>query len=194
MSFFSPLVERLEDRRLLATYNVTGFADGLGVITGTGPFDATTLRGAIIAANANAGPDTINLPASLPDNPYTLSIDGRLENSAATGDLDVTGPLTISGAGANVTTINANGIDRVFHLPSGSSLNLSGVTVIGGVATDDGFSPGTGQGGGLLSSFVGTITISDSVFSGNRAEGSAGGSGQGGGSMLMRRPSSWSTA
>ena len=50
-------IEGLEDRRLMAAYLVTGLADGPGVVRQVfpGAFTATTLRGAINAANANPG-------------------------------------------------------------------------------------------------------------------------------------------
>jgi len=67
-----------------------------------------TLRAAIMEANANLGPDTINVPAGL----YTLTITGLDENpsagapweavvvsDASIGDLDITQDVTITGAG-----------------------------------------------------------------------------------------------
>src|SRR5437588_4239553 len=44
-----------------------------------------TLRAAIQEANAHSGDDIINLPPGT----YTLSIAGRMEDAAATGDLDI---------------------------------------------------------------------------------------------------------
>lgn len=58
-----------------------------------------SLRDAVIAANANAGADTITLPAGT----YTLTLVGANEDAAATGDLDITGTVTINGAGAATT-------------------------------------------------------------------------------------------
>src|SRR5438445_11883528 len=67
-----------------------------------------TLRAAVQQANALAGADTIMLPAGT----YTLTISGLCEDGAATGDLDITDDLTITGAGAATTIIDAGGIDR----------------------------------------------------------------------------------
>ena len=73
-----------------ATFTVTKTAD-----TNDGICDGDcSLREAIIAANANPGADTIILPAGI----YTLTIPGTGEQAAATGDLDITQPVTISGA------------------------------------------------------------------------------------------------
>ena len=43
---------------------------------------------------------------------YTLTIAGDDEDLNATGDLDVTEEITVNGAGAGTTTIDANGLDR----------------------------------------------------------------------------------
>ena len=58
----------------------------------------TSLREAIIAANASAGDDEITLPADT----YTLTLAGSGEDGSATGDLDITdtaGKLTVRGQG-----------------------------------------------------------------------------------------------
>src|SRR5262245_16303032 len=51
-----------------------------------------SLRGALLAANANPGADTISLTAGT----YTLSIKGT-DNAAHTGDLDITESVAIVG-------------------------------------------------------------------------------------------------
>jgi len=92
---------------------------------------ACTLRAAIQEANAHAGADRIVLPAGT----FTLSITGTGENAAATGDLDVTdvsGALTLVGAGAEQTILSAGSVDRAFHLLASASLTLEGVTITGG--------------------------------------------------------------
>ena len=87
------------------------------------------LRGAIIKANNHAGTDIIRLGAAT----YTLSIAGTYEDSCQTGDLDVTGALTIVGQGPERTIIDAAGIDRVLHvLAPGNMVALDGLTIRGG--------------------------------------------------------------
>src|SRR6476646_5626626 len=81
-----------------ATFTVTKTAD-----TNDGACNADcSLREAIIAANATAGLDVITVPAGT----YTLTRSG-VDNNAANGDLDVTDPLTINGAGQGSTIIQA---------------------------------------------------------------------------------------
>ncbi len=122
-----------------------------------------SLRAAVQEANALAGADAITLPAGT----YTLTLAGAGEDAAATGDLDVTGELTITGAGAASTIIDGNGGDRVLHgrgAPT-ASLSLQGVTITGGVVGPGGaFSA---QGGGILAE--GALTLVDAVVEGNAA-------------------------
>ena len=74
-----------------------------------------SLREAVAAANARAGADSIVLGPGV----YGLTLPGMYENLAATGDLDVSGILTIQGAGANVQAIDGGGASRVFNIRPG---------------------------------------------------------------------------
>ncbi len=117
-----------------------------------------SLRAAIIAANSatNPGPDTIILPAGH----YTLSLPGAGEDAAETGDLDITDDLTIVGAGAAATTIDATGLgDRVFQVIRGH-VQIRGVTLKGG-------RPPEGTGGGILN--FGNLELTDCVIADNDA-------------------------
>jgi hypothetical protein len=124
--------EALEDRRLLTVMNVTTFADVLDDTDGQ-----LSLREAVIEANSSPGDDEIVLQ----DGVYTLTRVGSDEDGAATGDLDITdvvGTLTISGASssgtsATPTTIDADALsDRVIHVLSGVSLDISRVVITNG--------------------------------------------------------------
>lgn len=137
--------------------------------------DVTSLREAVIAANATPTDATIVLGA----NDYVLSRLGALENAAQTGDLDITdtvGRLTIVGAGSGSTTISATSLaDRVFHVMSGTSLELRGMLLRDGLASDDGTAVFEARGGGILN--AGTLKLSDVGFNNNRAFGAAGANG-----------------
>ena len=143
-----------------ATFTVTKTAD-----TADGVCDADcSLREAIIAANASAVADTIELPAGT----YTRTIAGANEDLAATGDLDIaggsaSGGLTINGDGAVTTIIDGGDLDRVFHVRSGT-VSISGVTIQNGSG---------GEGGGIYN--VGTLTLTNSTVSGNTAPSNGGG-------------------
>ncbi|MDH3362377.1 MAG: DUF11 domain-containing protein, partial [Gammaproteobacteria bacterium] len=69
-----------------------------------------------------------------PAGTYNLSITGTGENAAATGDLDISDTLTLTGAGAASTIIDGNGIDRVFHVLVGPTVTISDVTIRDGDA------------------------------------------------------------
>lgn len=146
-----------------------------------------SLREAITAANAAAGADIITLPAGT----YTLTIanGGANEDNNATGDLDITQDLTITGAGQATTivqagTTNANGIDKVFAsnpiCTTVVNTSLSGLTIRYGRNTQPTNSADFSfTGGGLDWCNVnsgGTLTITSSTFDNNSAV-----NGQGGG-------------
>ena len=97
--FFVPRFQQLEDRRVLATFAVDSTLDTQDANPGDGVakdiFDRTSLRAAIMEANALGGADEITLPAGN----YQLTIAGRMEDNSETGDLDILEDLTITGAG-----------------------------------------------------------------------------------------------
>ncbi|MCA9110275.1 MAG: hypothetical protein KDA52_10025, partial [Planctomycetaceae bacterium] len=82
----------------------------------------TSLRAAIMEANAFAGADDITLPAGT----FTLSIVGTWEDAGASGDLDILDDLMITGAGQGQTIIDGASIDRVLDVP----LPVSGTTQV----------------------------------------------------------------
>ena len=129
-----------------------------------------SLREAIIAANtdtavdacpAGNGADRINLPSGA----YTLTLAGASEDAAQTGDLDITADLVLVGAGRANTTIDANGLDRVFDLIGSPSVRIAGVTITGG---DSDFGAGVYVHGGEL-------TLVDSRITNNTVNGSGAG-------------------
>jgi CSLREA domain-containing protein len=114
-------------------FNVDSTADEPDATPGDGscastPSNLCTLRAAVQEANALSGADTIILPAGS----YTLTISGKGENLAATGDLDILESVTIQGAGTELTTLDANGVDRAWQIFSPAVVNLSGLAIQGG--------------------------------------------------------------
>ena len=87
-----------------------------------------TLRAAVQEANAWAGADTIKVPAGH----FVLTLGGINEDGAISGDLDISENLTITGAGANSTVVDAAGIDRVFDVLDGVDATLEFMTIKGG--------------------------------------------------------------
>jgi CSLREA domain-containing protein len=135
-----------------------------------------TLRAAIQEANALAGPDAIKLQTDL----YMLTIAGIPENDCATGDLDITDDLTITGKGAKNTFINGGKLDRVFHIRGSSSVTVVNVTIHNGFATDDGYGDVNNvNGGGILNDSGSTLTLKGVTLSNNTASGGTNGRGGG---------------
>lgn len=158
-----------------ATFDVNNAGDlPLGASSPCDGVGTCTLRAAVQAANAASNtadsqgvvqPDIINIPAGT----YTLTITntgGVNEDLAATGDLDITESVTLTGAGSGTTLIDGNNIDRVFHIiQSGSNtvaVNLSDVTV------ENGYLSG-GIGSGIYNN-GGTVTITNATISNNMAK------------------------
>ena len=159
---FRPRVERMEARALLATFTVNSTIDAVDADPGGGTaLTATgqiTLRSAIQEANALAGGDTIVLPAGT----YTLTIPGTGENGAATGDLDITGDLTITGAAAGTTIVDGGKIDRIFEIMPDVIVSISGVTIQDGETPNASLSPGSSSDGGGIDN-KGNLTLTDCV-------------------------------
>jgi hypothetical protein len=164
-----PWFEALETRLTPAAFNpLPGAADGA----------AGSLRAAVIAANGNGQDNTINLQAGQ----YNLSLANTTqENAAATGDLDLTGAghtITFQGAGSDVTVIAGDSIDRVFQVFANVTVVFRGLTITGGLASDDG-TAGTAsggsdaRGGGILND-GGNVTLDHVLLENNSATGGVG--------------------
>ncbi|MCC6766489.1 MAG: right-handed parallel beta-helix repeat-containing protein [Deltaproteobacteria bacterium] len=142
-----------------ATFTVTKIADGAD-----GACDADcSLRDAVIAANAAPDADTILLPAGT----YVLGGAG-FEDLAASGDLDLAGSVTITGAGADLTIVDGGGGDRVFDVVATATVALRGLTIRNGRVPDG----DTQGGGGLLwnepdTGRALTLTLADVIVTGN---------------------------
>ncbi|MEX2238168.1 MAG: choice-of-anchor Q domain-containing protein [Dehalococcoidia bacterium] len=111
-----------------------------------------SLRGAIILANTTRGEQTIAVPAGT----YLLTSTGT--ESPSTGDLDISGSLTITvsanQSGEVATISGGNAGDRVFDIDCSAACTVDGsnLKIING-------GPLTSGGGGLLSEAGGGILI-----------------------------------
>ena len=141
-----------------------------------------SLRAAIQEANANAGADTIHIPAGT----YRLAIDSGIADpveppeppvevplpecstvdaGAQDGDLDITCSVTIMGAGAGATVITGGSapfgsppertaLDRIFEVhPTAASVSISGLTITGGWSEN--------EGGALWNGSTGTLRLTE---------------------------------
>jgi len=161
-----------------ATFNVTNLND-------SGP---GSLRQAISDANNAAGPDVITFQAGLTG---TITL--------TTGQLYIYDSVDVQGPGQAVVTVNGNNASRVFYVYSSDALldvTISGLTLTGGNASTGGGIADNGEnlvldhvtvnnntatgeggvGGGLwVDGTANSLTIRNSVFSGNHADQGGGG-------------------
>lgn len=134
------LLEQLENRSMLATFNVTAnVADGA----------AGSLRAAIQSANSNNQDDTINLAAGT----YVLTQWLSLTENGRT--------ITFQGDTAANTIVDANHTGRVFGAGYGVTAIFNDLTITGGGSTSN---RPTGAG---IDGYYATITVNDSVITGN---------------------------
>ena len=104
----------------------------------------------------------------MPSGTFTFAIGGGTEDAALTGDLDIADSLTILGAGPGLSIIDANGMDRVFHVLAGGSATISDVTIRGGVV------PANRWGAGVWVESAARRNLSRVVITGNSAGSGAG--------------------
>ena len=105
-----------------------------------------SLREAVLAASTSEGPDVIQFAESLANT--TIQLD------AALGSLVIDSELDIQGSGAGATNCGGPGpfADTVFWIDSGVTTTLSGLTITQGS-------------GGIYN--AGTLTVTNSIISGN---------------------------
>jgi CSLREA domain-containing protein len=140
-----------------------------------------SLREAIDAANTHPGPDDVVIPAGN----YLLIL----------GQLVVSDAASITGEGQTNTIIDGNAADRVFDIETTSELvSISGVTIRNGYCDRNSYGAGirayadlhltdttvtdnrsAAGGGGIVHSFYGGLTLTNSTVKNNIAYGTGGG-------------------
>lgn len=173
-------LETLEDRIAPATLLVTNINDA----------GAGSLRDAIDQSNASRSKDVIKFDPSV----FT---SGTVINLTS-GELAITDSVTIKGLGADLVTIDAGDLSRIFNINDGTSkllsVSLSGLTLSnadagmgndgGGIFNAEALSitassitsnKAGGSGGGIFSDSAGKFILKNSTVAGNSADGSGGG-------------------
>ena len=135
--------------------------DSLSDSTGVRP---CTLRAAISAANSNTavqgcsagsfGHDTITFAV---DGTFSLTQSGN-DNDNSAGDLDILEPLTIVGNGSDLTVVDGNALDSVFHIQLLVPVTLTQMTIQNGLTA--GFGGGVNSEGDLV---LATVVVQDNV-------------------------------
>jgi CSLREA domain-containing protein len=161
-----------------------------GTDTNDGACDADcSLREAIVAANQHPGEDAVLLHAGI----YTLSAPG-----AATGNLEIQGNLVLIGDGAERSIVDGGGVDGIFYVPGGVTVQIQDVTLrngrspgAGGAIRNSGDltllrtiltgNAGAGLGGAIVSDgHAASLTLRDSMVANNTAQSAGGGIAAGG--------------
>lgn len=164
-------------RHLLLSLPLCMLSGGLAAQTTLNATDLATLRAHIATANANGGDYVINVAAGS----YVLN-GAAGDANPASGDLDITktnGNLTIAGAGVATTFIDANNIDRAFHVSVGAgvSVTFQNLSIRNGRAVDNGSAGTEARGGGIYAQSSGAITLTNVAFDSCRAMGANGANG-----------------
>jgi hypothetical protein len=156
---YHPTIEPLEVRTLLATCHVTRLGD-----FGAGGGFQGDLRYCINKVNAEPGPDTID-----------LTVQGAIKLTAALPDLS--SDVSIQGPGADLLTVrrDTGGYYRIFTIPAGATVQITGITISNGLQ----ILGAGGIGGGIWND--GSLTLQAAVVSGNTAADGNGGGALGGG-------------
>src|SRR5262245_16469153 len=149
-------VEQLDDRCLPSTFSVLNLLD-------SGP---DSLRAAVVAANANPGPDAID-----------FAVTGTI--ALTSGELDITDSLTINGPGVNALTVSGNHASRVFWLFGNPTVSIADLTVANGWTS--------GWGGGGIYMAGGNLTLDRVAVSRNQADGLGGGLYIAGGTLYVNQ-------
>jgi CSLREA domain-containing protein len=173
---FVAAVLLLSQRAEAALFKVNSTDDSVDAAQGDGicatASGVCTLRAAVQETNALAGADEIRLKAAV----YRLTLTGADEDFAATGDLDITDSVTITGKGASLTVVDGHHSDRVFHvIGPGPVVSFIGLKIQNG-AVLSGFAAGGGiLNGNSLGSTGATVIVSGCAISNNGAMAQMGG-------------------
>src|SRR5437588_10873739 len=121
-----------------------------------------SLREALQAANTDtaidgcvkgSGADIVVVPAGSYD--FSAALAGS-EDNGLQGDLDIKTPMTILGAGAVATTVDAERLDRVFDVVANVPVTIAGLTIRGGAAPPVVAGTSMGVGAGIQN--IGNLT------------------------------------
>jgi hypothetical protein len=119
-----------------------------------------SLRQAVLNANANPGPDVITFDPTFFASARTITL--------SSGQINITGPATITGPGASLATVSGNNTSRVLYIDAigqGNAVDISGLSLVNGKTA--------GTGGAVFNQDE-ALTLTGCVITGNNATVGAG--------------------
>ncbi len=126
---------------------------------------AGSLRQAILDANALAGADDIRFDPNVFNGAQAaITLASTLAIDVTTGDLNISGAL-----GASNVTVSGNNTVRVFDITGNGNTTFDSLRIINGNTV------AVVSGGGINNNGNGTVTVTNSTLSGNRAGDDGGG-------------------
>ena len=143
-----------------STADVAGYPGDLACETAPGN-GVCTLRAAIMAANhLPGGGATVKIPPGF----FQITIPPSSTDDEASGDFNLTNPMTLVGNGELFTTLDGKGLDRVLTVAPNVLVHISGVTIENGNALN---SPPGHLGGGVYNQ--GTLILNNVIITANTA-------------------------
>ena len=168
---------------------------------GTGDLGAFELQHYVVTNTANSGIGSLRwaVHSNLDDTPITFALNPGSEIDLTTGPILITNDMNIVGPGASQLTISVEGNQRVFTVSAGT-VSITGLTISQGQANQGGglFNAstltldgdlfqsdtaqgnqttgldGAGSGGAIYNAPGGTLTVTDSTFENDVAQGAPG--------------------
>jgi hypothetical protein len=114
-----------------------------------------------VTSTANSGPGSLRAVVGSASAGDVIDVPASSKHYTLLSEIQITVPLTIEGAGARSTIIDAGGHSRAFEVTSGvpstSTVTFRGLAITGGVAT-------TAPGGGAILADSGDLNIVDSAI------------------------------
>ena len=122
----------------------------------------------IPVTNTNdSGPGSLRQALRIANDGDTITFAVTDTIGLTSGELLVNSSITISGPGANNLAVNGNAKSRVFHVASGKTVTISGLTITNG-------NSGSDAGGGIYNDHA-TLTLNECTVTGNSASFTGGG-------------------
>jgi probable HAF family extracellular repeat protein len=145
--------------------NDAGQIVGAGTVNGqTHAFLLTPVTDRVTSLADDGSAGTLRYAINNANSGGTIRFDVTGTITLTQGALEVSKDLTINGPGPASLAISGNNASTVFHIDSGTTVAISGVTIENGSNPFSG-SDTSGRGGGILNE--GSLTLTDTAFSGN---------------------------